>query len=418
MFAFRSVCVALTVLSFAGCGTLDVNAPAVPDAATTDIELADAAVLLDQVAGLSEVVVEPDRLVLWLDSSEVEVDLGVGSVVVGGRGGGYLREVTGVQRDGARVILATVEADLSQVIERGAWEMELRAEALRSFEHSFGEQWDFGGRVLVDESLWSDAEGGYVNVSMHVADGAFVKLDPIFRAKGEVLGGSWLDAGFQLEGTLDTSADFVIATSGKITSDVEQKVFEGEVEINQTIGVVPVRGTARIEVVAGVSGRFDANVSTTLHTEAHGAVHMGAGYTDGWWGSAGCGTAPEWGVSGDSSTGDCFTWDVSDRDSSANLDAHARAWVRVDMTIELYSSAGANLKLEPWADLSTCNDSDGAAPIGIDLDAGLKGEHGYHFRAFGWDWLSNDWGPYPFDAGTWDLYPGEPMTCGALLPGE
>ncbi|MCB9677256.1 MAG: hypothetical protein H6737_19210 [Alphaproteobacteria bacterium] len=331
-------------------------------------------VLLDDLAGVQALDVETDQLVLHTDGSALPVE--VGSVVVGRMGGGYLREVLDVVDQGDRIVLRTRQADLSQAVVNGKAKAQiLIAEELRS-----ATTWDLGGRVLVDETLWSDAEGDYVEVTAFIADGSHVTIDPVFDFDLELFNGSWVDAEFSSTVTLDYEADVIATVSGRFDQEVSATVISRSVPFAFELGPVPVVGTAHIDLVAGVGGTFAGAGSTTLHTEAHAWGSLGAGYDGDWHGS----------YDGD------VTGDLAFQDSSWDQDLHARVFLRAEMGVELYGAAGADLVLEPWVEANSCG------TVGIEVDGGLKGSHGYHFEAFGWNLF--EWGPYPFDVGTWDLY--------------
>jgi hypothetical protein len=338
-------------------------------------------VLLDELAQMRSLEVGTDQLVLDLESGQnadavlESAGLRVGSVVVGRRGGGYLREVTEVIPQGGRLVLRTRGADLSQAVENG----EVQAQILLADELRSETTWDLGGRVLVDETLWSSAEGDYVTVSAFVAEGSHVTIDPVFDFDLELFNGSWVDASFSSTVTLDYEADVVTTVSGAFDDEISGRVFTREIPFAFELGPVPVVGTATIDIIAGVEGSFIGEGTTTLHSEAYAFADLGAGYDGDWYGSA------DGDVSGD----------IGFTDTAWSQDLHARAFLRAEMEVELYSSAGAEVAIEPWVEANSCG------TVGIDIDGGVKGSHGYHFEALGWSLF--EWGPYPFETDTYDL---------------
>ncbi|MEZ4317479.1 MAG: hypothetical protein R3F61_08240 [Myxococcota bacterium] len=330
-------------------------------------------VLLDDLAGVQSLDVETDQLVLHTDGRTLPIE--VGSVLVGRHDGGYLREVTQVIPQGDRLVLRTRQADLSQAVVNG----KVQARILLEDELRSASTWDLGGRVLVDETLWSDSAGNYVEVSAFVADGAHVTIDPVFDFDLELFNGSWVDAEFSSTVSLEYEADVVASVSGSFDDRVSGLVLTREIPFAFELGPVPVVGTATIDLYAGIEGTFVGAGTTTLHTEAQAFGSLGAGYDGDW----------------HSSTDGDLTGALAFQDSSWDQDLHARVFLRAELEVELYGSAGAELALEPWVEANSCG------TVGLDVDGGVSGSHGYHFEALGWSLF--EWGPYPFDIGTWDL---------------
>lgn len=337
-----------------------------------EVELRSATVLLDEAPGLVDLQVGTDEIVLLTDGTSIEV--GPGSVVVGQLDGGYLRKVVEVIDQGDRLVLATETADLSDAILDG--EYRATAEILDRVEHT----WDFGGRVIYSGQLWSNSEGDYVQVDLHVADGASVTLDPEFDFDLEVFNGSWIDAGFSADIELDYAADFVASVDGAYDQRIEGTVLTRDIPFAFYMGPVPVIGNATVELIAGVEGDFDGAAATTLHTEAQVNAMLEAGY-DG-----------DWTFLNDST----IDGDLAFTDNEAQYSLQTRAWVRAQLTVELYGAAGAELGVEPYLELNTC------MPAGFDLDGGVNGTSRYYFEALGW--RAFDSGLNEVEFGRWDLY--------------
>jgi hypothetical protein len=339
----------------------------------TDVVLQPETVLLDELPGVQDMEVGTDQIVLETDGSEHGVR--EGSVVVGRRDGGYLRRVSEVIEQGDRIVLRTEPAVLADAIQNGKVNTTVHLDELRA-----ATTWDLGGRVLVDETLWSDAEGNFVDVSVFIADGAHLTVDPTFDFDLELFNGSWIDAGFDSQITLAYDADFVANVSGRYDGGFEQTVLSRSIPFAFEMGPVPVVGTAHIDIIAGIDGSFAGEGETTLHTEADAWATLSAGYDGDWYGNA---------------DGD-FAGDLGFTETNFDQTMHTRVYLRAHMDIELYGSAGATLDVEPWLEANSCGTA------GIDVDGGLKGSHAYRFEALGWDLFA--WGPYGFDAGVWNLW--------------
>lgn len=357
-------------LALAGCSSA-LFAPGEVDAG--DVVLQPDTVLLDEEPGIQDLQVGTEEIVLVTDGTAH--NLRAGNVVVGRRGGGYLRRITEVVEQGDRVVLRTESAVLSDAVRDAKVNAVVRLDEQRA-----ATTWDLGGRVLVDQTLWSNAAGDYVDVSVFIADGGHVTVDPTFDFDLELFNGNWIDAGFESQVTLQYEADFVANVSGSYSDAIEGTVLSRSIPFAFELGPVPVVGTAHVDIIAGLDGSFDGSGTTTLHTEADAWVSAGAGYDGDWWGHA---------------DGD-FTGDLGFTDTSFEQNMHTRAYLKAVISVELYGSAGAELDVQPWLEANSCGTH------GVEVDGGLQGSHSYRFEALGWDLFS--WGPYGFDAGTWDLW--------------
>ncbi|MCA9569182.1 MAG: hypothetical protein KC656_15140 [Myxococcales bacterium] len=337
-----------------------------------EVVIYDSTVLLDEKAGLLDLQVGTDELVLLTDGTPMGIT--VGNVVVGQIGGGYLRRVTEVVEQGDRIVLRTESADLSDAIEDGDYRA--TAEILDRAAHT----WDLGGRVIYDGDLYNSGTGEEVHVNLHIAEGANVTLDPTFDFDLQLFQGSWIDAGFQADIDLDYQADFVATVSGAFDERIEGTVLTRTIPFAFYMGPVPVVGSAEVELIAGIEADFEGAVTTSLHTEAQIDATMDAGY-DG-----------DWSFDHTSSIDGDLSWG----DTSATYSLQTRAWVRAQLTVELYGAAGAELGVEPYLELNTC------ANDGFDIDGGVKGTHRYYFEALGW--RAFDSGVNTVDFGRWDVY--------------
>jgi hypothetical protein len=343
------------------------------------VEVQQRTVLLDETPGLVELQVGTDQIVVNTDgTAALEVD--VGSVVVGKLGGGYLRYVTDVIEQGDRIVLLTDRADLSDAILHGNYLAS--AEILERAATT----WDLGNRVIYSGDVWSSEAGDFVTVEAFIADGAQVTLDPNFDFDIELFNGNWIDAGFTADVMLDYDADFVVNVLGAYDGTFEGQVLSRDIPFVFELGPVPVIGVATVDITAGVQGDFEAAGTSTLHTEADVTANLAAGYDDdGWY------------FDRDGS----MTGDIS-FDNDIHHSVSTRAWLRAELTVELYGAAGAELTIDPWLELNSCPSDVPDAIPGVDVDAGLQGTHRYYFEALGW--FDFDSGVREFDFGPWDVY--------------
>ncbi len=344
-----------------------------------EVVLSDATVLLDEQPGLLDLQVGTDQIVLLTDGTPVQVE--AGDVVVGQLDGGYLRHVTEVLVQGDRVVLRTAHADLADAIREGRYHV--TAEILDRAATT----WDIGGLVIYSDQVWSSASGDYVQVNLHIAEGAQVTLDPQFDFDLEILEETWIDAGFEADIALSYNADIVANVSGAFQGSIEGSVLSRSIPFAFYMGSVPVVGTAHVELLAGIEAGFEGEGTATLQTSGSASVTMGASYTD------------SWDFQYDSSVDGDLAWA-----EEHTYEGQTRVWLRARLTVELYSSAGAELEFVPSIELATCPAG------GFELDARLDGSQRYYFEAFGWN--AFDSGTQPFTFGPWDIYAYQCETAG------
>ncbi len=337
-----------------------------------EVVVRDETVVLDGVAGVLDIQVGTDQVIVITDGTPLPVE--AGSVIVGRRGGGYLRRVEEVIEQGDRVVLRTARADLSDAILHGAYH------ARAAIADRAATTWDIGGRVIYSGDVWSNEAGDFVALEVFIADGAYVTVDPTFDFDIELFNGNWIDAGFSADLALDYEADFVVDVAGAYEQGIEATVLTRSIDFDFDLGPVPVTGMATVEIIAGFQGDLEGTGMGTLHTEASVGASMAAGYNDdGWY-------------------FDTDGYADGDIDFTNGFDqaVYAKAWIRARLTVQLYDAAGAQLEVYPWLELNTCD------PLGVDVDAGLEGTQRYYFEALGW--FDYDSGVRPFSFGPWDLY--------------
>lgn len=332
----------------------------------------DETVVLDGRQGVVGIDVGTDQILVDTDGTDLGIE--AGAVVVGRFDGGYLRRVVEVVEQGDRVVLRTERADLSDAILHGDYHVSA-AVAERA-----ATTWDLGGRVLYSGDLWSNQENDFVGVDVFIADGAQLTVNPEFDFDIELFNGNWIDAGFQADVDLDYNADFVVDVAGAYGDAIEASILTRDIDFDFDLGPVPVTGRATIEIIAGVQGDFEGTGQGTIHTEAFAIASVGAGYNDdGWYFDKDA----------------AIDGDIGFRNGFEQT-GYARAWLRARMTIDLYDAAGAQVELNPWLEVNTCD------PLGVDVDGGVDGNHRYYFEALGW--FDFDSGVRDLDFGPWDIY--------------
>lgn len=336
------------------------------------VTVKEATVVLDGTPGVLDIQVGTDQIIVQTDGTALPID--VGSVVVGRLGGGYLRLVTEVVQQGDRVVLRTSRADLSDAILHGNYHV--TAAIAERAAHT----WDIGNRVIYSGDLWSDAAGNFVAADVFIADGAQITVDPEFDFDIELFNGNWIDAGFTADLEVDYTADFVVDVAGAYGNKIEGTILTRDIAFDFDLGPIPVTGVATIDIVAGIEGDFEGTGNGTLHTEALVLASVAAGYNDdGWY----------FDKAGDIDGDIGFT-------TGFEQTAYARAWVRAEMSVQLYDAAGAEISVHPWLEVNTCD------PLGVDVDGGIDGTQRYYFEALGW--FDFDSGTRDFEFGPWNIF--------------
>lgn len=367
--------VALSVwCSLAGCGPTWLA----PDPARAplgrEVVLRPEAVLLDTLPGVEDLEVTPDRVLVT--GAPGALALTAGDVVVGRRGGGYLRRVEAVETTARGLVLHTGPASLGDVILEASAVQHVALDTRRS-----AYRWDLGGTVLVDERLGDPSAGAHVSVV--IAPGAYAQVEPTFDLTLD-----WFDdttnVGFDTTVRLDAVADFVATADGAVDLSHETALGEQTVPFEFWIGPVPVVGEATIALAGRVAVEADGTLQETLHTEAHASASFSAGYADDWWSDADADASFVCVPSAPTATGGF----------------RARATLVAHVSTTLYGTATPYAEVSPWVEASSC-DPDLTAGVQVRVGSGIDGVYGGSADVFGWELAS--FGPEPFAFGPWTL---------------
>jgi hypothetical protein len=369
----RSVAFSL-LCSLAGCTTTWLAPNQAPAPLGREVVLRPEAVLLDTLAGVEAIDVAPDRVVVTGDPGALL--LTEGDVIVGRRGGGYLRRVDAVETTPDGLVLFTEPASLGDVILEASALQHITLDTRRS-----AYRWDLGGAVLLDERIGDPSAGAHVSVV--IAPGAYAQIEPTFDLTLD-----WFDdttnVGFDTAVRMDAVADFVATADGAVDLSHEQALGEQTVPFEFWIGPVPVVGEATITLAGRVALAADGTLQQTLHTEAHASVSLAAGYADDWWSDA----------DADAS----FVCDPSAPTATGMFRARATLVAHVSTT--LYGTATPYAEVAPWVEASSC-DPDLTQGVQVRVDSGIDGVYGGSADVFGWELAS--FGPEPFTFGPWNL---------------
>jgi hypothetical protein len=330
-------------------------------------------VLLDDVPGVFEVETGADWLHLVTDGTDL--GLAPGKMVVGQRGGGYLRRVVAVTptRDG--LWLDTVPATLGEAI------LEASVETTVVLGLRDASRWDLSGKVLLDQTVTHGAATAHARIV--TAPGAYISVEPVFDLSIDLFDET-TQVGFDTTIAVDYAADFVATVDGALDLEHEQLLLTHTVPFSFWIGPVPVVGEAAIEILGRADVEAEGALSETLHTEATADGHFAAGYAGEWWADADI----------------AFDADASLDTPEAEGDYRARATLVARVSTTFYGTNTPWFEVGPWVEAASCD-----AGVGVTVTSGVDGAYGYRADVFGWE--IGEYGPETYSAGPWDVWSWE-----------
>jgi hypothetical protein len=367
-------------------------------------ELAPGAVVLDDVACVSSVesTYSEEELTIW---TSCPVSLGVGDVVVGTTDGGYLREITGIDVQGDRVVATTAQATLAQLFVNGGFDEVIR------WENEERETWDWSGT-----SLYQGNHGG-VDIGVALSR-AIVKFDPELRVSADFGWFSLKRADAQLDVPFELDAELRATLSGAGSFETEKELGSFTRPFAFAAGPVPVAGTIKLTFTAAFEVSADAEAEVAAGAEVVADMHLKGMYEDGHWAYEddrrfdGAPRGPEWQITGH---------------------AEAKLTVKVDAQVMLYSVAGPSFDVDPYARAvadAECWDIPWTlyggidSAVALDLDAYVWDTH----KDFGpWSWETtvasgNIDLPYPLSSNCGDevgvCAPVSTISCGQTVSGN
>lgn len=332
----------------------------------------------EDIDALASASPDLSQLVFSRDTRTLE-QLATGDVVVCGVHGdllpyGMLRKVITVDRDAGQVVVQTVQASLTEAIERGALDETVLLDPNTIVKRTtMGRA---GGRSFFRSASGLEGSQGFVfainDYELYDADGdASTKGDRVwvdgnFSFAPEM--GFALDIdGFELQTlTFEIGAEqqaSIRVTAGREATFAESEILE-EIELTPitfSIGPIPVVLVPRIQFRIGVDGTVTADLTAGVQADA--TVRVGFGYQNGGWGP------------------------TSDFDSGASFDApnfrdgskgSARVWAGPRAELAAYGIAGVYGELRGFVRA----DVDAAADPWWKLSAGVEALAGVFIRIF------------------------------------
>lgn len=253
------------------------------DVELAEVELAERTVLPELLPGFVSAEPTDGRLVLVFTE---DVALAPGDVVVGAAGGGYVRRILSVARDGGRLVAETEDATLVEAVRRGGFArtIDLAAELTPS-----GESLRSGGVRTVDLARTVITGGRHEGAPSRVAiERGTLALAPVVEVAGELAGGQLA----RFEAIADVGFDLELDVRAELRGDAGP--FAGEVDVNGPeplwtqpfvidLGPVPVAGAFELDLVAEVAVEGHAEGQAAFGIRLAGGLRVGATWDDGAW---------------------------------------------------------------------------------------------------------------------------------------
>ncbi|HWM87062.1 MAG TPA: hypothetical protein VNO33_14510, partial [Kofleriaceae bacterium] len=315
-----------------------------------------------------DVEVAPDHLTFLWRTDPANVDIHVGSVVVGEKGGGYVRRVTSIATEGNRIAVTTEPASMADAMLEGELSMPLVQEGgwtqcPEGTVCAASDRIDLSNLVLFD----GEVEGVPLLVriprgELQFSPGVNFDMSIGFPGKIEHLSGS-------VTGSFVADIDVEALTGGAVVLDHEIDVSGPGVPLQSfpftfvaptPLGPLPIVGTVNMDVFVGFRAGASAVTTVSTGVRATAEIDVGATYDDGEWTAS---AEPSIDVVGDPI------------EISSQVDTAIEAYARPEVNVVFYGVAGPRFALEPLLRLT--NTLAPPEPVQTTLEACLRGELGF-----------------------------------------
>jgi hypothetical protein len=357
----------LLLLIAAGCTTTIEGDDVVADN-DQGVTLASELKLMENHPNCEDVEVAADQLTFLWRTEASGVDIGVGSIVVGEKGGGYVRRVSSVVKEGNTITVTTEPASLADAVLAGDLSMPLVpaggwTQCPDGTACAPGDLIDLSGLVLFD----GDVDG--VPLTVVIPSGG-INFSPAVN----------FDMSIGFPGVIEHLRGTV---SGAFSADIDVQALTGgavdfghEIDVSgpgaslfsypftfvapTPLGPLPIVGTANLDVFVGFRAAAGAVASVTTGVTATAELEVGASYDGGQW-TAIADPAFE------------ATFDPIQLGGEAGLVVEAYARPQVDVVF--YGVAGPRIGVEPLLRFSSTVAPPG--PVQSQLDACIRGDLGF-----------------------------------------
>lgn len=316
-------------------------APALDPSATI---IHDDVVVLDDTC-LADVDVPEDRGVLTFTFDCDPSDLGIepGRIVVGSAGGGYLRRVVDVDADGWSLRVTTEEASLAEAVVQGGLSLQFlesnEERSLINFSNTTLYEGEVAGadvRFLLRRGILD--LGGAVDVDGHWSEGSVERFD------------------FDTDFTVRADLEAEIRTSEGVSVTKNLDVWETSWPFATAIGPMPVVGHAGLRAKVGARADTSGRAVVSAGASGHTRLHTDRMYRrdQGW----------------SEDPRDDVDWNVHPPAFDVDAVASGRVYVRLELFVTFYGSAGPELSTDLYSKFTASPDCEG---IDYSVDAGLHG---------------------------------------------
>jgi len=337
-----------------------------------EVETADELRLMENNPNCEDVEVSPDGLRFLWKTDTSAVDIQVGSLVVGERGGGYVRRVMSIDRGDRTIDVVTEPASLADAILEGDIAAQLvPAGGFSQVNCPAGATCAGFDLIDLSNTVLFDGDVGGVPLQVFIPSGGLhfspaVDFDMSIGFPGKInrLSGS-------VTGSFSADLQVVAQAGGALD-------FAQEIDVNgptpllsypftfvapTPFGPLPIVGTANLDVFVGFNAHAGAQASLQTGIDATAEIEIGATFEDGDWTTT---AEPSFDAS----------FDPVQLDASA--DVLVEAYARPEVNVVFYGVAGPRLSVEPLVRFSgqfVPPDS-----LGGQLEACMRGELGFSVK--------------------------------------
>jgi hypothetical protein len=338
------------------------------------IVVSDATTVLDQSSVSALRKIEENGTFVFADASTQLDGVQKGDVLVAAPSttfpGGLARKVTNVTTQSGKVMVATAQATLCDVLDQG--EVALSFGVTREDLTQDGVVLE-GARLaprepplaLTGVARGEHTEGFGFDISSTLFDVAEVEgtvwLDPDAYVDWDIGWGGLQSMAYTQ--TLTTETDLSVSLKKAIGSEKKKTLYKKTLTvITIMVGPVPVIVTPEFEVYIGVDGEVTAGVTAGMSLTATATVGIGYDDDDGW------------------SSTTSFSREATPDPPHLFSDVELRGFLGAGLSFEVYSVAGPEAKVEPYVKLAA--DASPTADPWWTLSAGLDAEIGCRVEAF------------------------------------
>ncbi len=295
-------------------------------------EIASNVKYLEKEDGFTALKKEANRLVFQFAQPASEIGVQTGDIIVGTLDGGYLRRVLSVSAAGRQLTLETRKAGLDEAIVSDHFRLRVDTKDPEVY-YQGGKFGQMVQPALLEKSLAGISIVDKPGLTVEIVDGKF-SFDPKIEAqwnKSEV----WFF--FFLEGLVNLNMKVKATVTAEVDAKAEKVIWTSpEKKFVQMVGWLPVVMTVQARLRVGVDYNVNATGSITEGFDSSAFAKIGARYQSGSWSKI-------W--------GDDFTVTPMEPESTIEGKGLIKVWLRPEIEVLFYESAGPVLGLEGYLKL-------------------------------------------------------------------